>query len=92
MLMFSYNISTEQLTKREAEQKQNRFFNKKIVGHRNMYTGNYLQPAGLNIVQRDESFYVCYFLCDTGVTEACDLHAILPINPWPGLLHTSTIP
>lgn len=33
------------------------------------------------VVQRDESFYVCYFLCHMGVTQVNDLHAILPINP-----------
>lgn len=46
----------------------------------------------LNIVQRDESFYVRYFLCDMGVTHVNDLRAILPINPCQVLLHTSDIP
>lgn len=52
----------------------------------------YLEPVHLYIVQRDESFYVHYCLCDMGVTHVNDLRAIRPINPCQALLHTSSIP
>lgn len=66
-------------------------FNESLLGPKmlGLFTAN---TAKYTVVQRDESFYVCCFLCHMGVTQVNDLHAILPINPCHVFLHPGSIP